>query len=98
VRTISIPRGGTAGFLRLPLLLPEGMATFESQHRARTLGIAPTYPTILPRLPQLTRHRVDSSTEFPGATALVAQLITLPTHSLVSPGDVDEIVRLLRAI
>jgi dTDP-4-amino-4,6-dideoxygalactose transaminase len=97
-RTISIPADGIAGFLRFPLILPEGMASFPSEERARMLGIAPTYPAILPLLPQMARSRTDSATLFPGASALVAQLITLPTHSLVSSRDVDDIFRLLRAI
>jgi dTDP-4-amino-4,6-dideoxygalactose transaminase len=98
VQTISIPANGIAGFLRLPLILPEGMASFRSQDRARMLGIAPTYPAILPRLPQIAKRRIDSSTLFPGASSLVTQLITLPTHSLVSLRDVDAISRLLRMI
>lgn len=98
VRTVSILADGVAGFLRLPLILPNGMASFRSQDRARILGIAPTYPEILPRLPQIARRRVDSATSFPGANALVTQLITLPTHSLISLRDVDDIALLLRTI
>jgi len=98
VGTISIPPEGTAGFLRLPLLLPRGMSSFRSQDRARMLGIATTYPAILPRLPEMSGRLTDSTALFPGASALVAQLITLPTHSQVTMRDVSEILQLLRAI
>jgi perosamine synthetase len=98
VRTISIPPSSTAGFLRFPLRLPRGMASFRSEERARMLGIAATYPAILPQLPQIAGRRVDSGSVFPGAAELVDQLITLPTHSFVSMRDVEDILRLLRAI
>jgi dTDP-4-amino-4,6-dideoxygalactose transaminase len=98
VRTISIPLNSTAGFLRFPLRLPRGMASLRSEERARMLGIASTYPAILPQLPQIAGRRVDSRSVFPGATKLVEQLITLPTHSFVSMRDVEDILRLLRAI
>jgi dTDP-4-amino-4,6-dideoxygalactose transaminase len=70
------------------------MATFGDQGRAFRLGIAPSYPRSLSDLPQVASF-VDRPTHgLPGADTLVRELVTLPTHSLLTVGDVEEIRRM----
>jgi len=45
-------------------------------------------------LPQV-RHRLVRAGRWPGAEELVRQLVTLPTHSLVSAADREDLLRLL---
>jgi hypothetical protein len=41
------------------------------------------------------RARLRQTGGYPGAVALSRELLTLPTHSLVTPADVDAIMTLL---
>lgn len=97
IRPVSPPERGRASYLRLPVLTERGTDGFPSEAAAEKLGVAPAYPETLPRLPQLARRVVDSSGPHPGARELVRRLITLPTHSRVSPDDRQAILRLLNS-
>ncbi len=83
---------GTPSFLRLPVLAPGGR--FRSG-AARDRGIMPGYPITLPQLPPLASALSSGSAErgrrYPGAERLVGQLVTLPTHSLVSEAELDRL-------
>jgi len=94
IRAIMPPRAGTPGFLRLPVRLPRGLDGFADPVLARRLGVAAGYPRTLAALPSLRRRLVRAG-RWPGAEDLVRELVTLPTHSLVSEGDRDGLVRLL---
>jgi dTDP-4-amino-4,6-dideoxygalactose transaminase len=98
VRIIQVQRGACAGYLRLPVRLPRGMATFNSPSRALALGIAPSYPRALSELPQLAVISESTETSWPGAQTLVRELVTLPTHSRLRPGDAEEISEVLRSV
>jgi dTDP-4-amino-4,6-dideoxygalactose transaminase len=92
-RAITPPTGGTPGFLRLPVRLQRGLDGFTDPVLARRLGVAAGYPSTLAALPPLQRHLARAG-RWPGAEELVRELVTLPTHSLVSEGDRDRLVRL----
>ena len=74
------------GYLRLPVLLPDGISGFPSVRRANALGIARGYPAPLMDLAPLQPFHVGAASAFPGAERLVQELVTLPTHSLMREG------------
>jgi dTDP-4-amino-4,6-dideoxygalactose transaminase len=96
LKSISIVSGATAGYLRLPVRAPKGMRSFERPSAAITQGIAPSYPSVLAELPQLAGQRDDTRGEFAGARTLVKELLTLPTHSLLTPADIAAIKETVR--
>jgi dTDP-4-amino-4,6-dideoxygalactose transaminase len=85
--------GATPGWLRLPLV-----AANPARGRspaARRLGIAPGYPQSLADLESFgPRARVEGET-YPGARRLAANLLTLPTHSRLSAGDLRAVIEFL---
>jgi dTDP-4-amino-4,6-dideoxygalactose transaminase len=90
---IEVPAGWTAGYMRLPLLVPASADGLPSA--AIELGAARSYPTPLSTLPALTRQLVVGEKAWPGAVRLARELITLPTHSRLT---VAERRRLLEVI
>jgi dTDP-4-amino-4,6-dideoxygalactose transaminase len=95
LRVIDPPARATAGFLRFPtrVLGPDEHRRLLLE-RGRRLGIAPTYPSTLAQVPALRTHIMESNAPTPGADTLVRQLITLPTHSLLSAEDRQSILSL----
>jgi len=94
-RAVAPPRAGTPGFLRLPLRVPNGLAGLPDPRLARRLGVTPGYPTTLAALIPVRERLTRASGRWPGAEELVRQLVTLPTHSLVSAAERDALVRLV---
>ncbi len=95
---VSIPSGCVAGYLRYPLAPAAGMRAFRSPERAARLGAAASYPRPLPRLEQLARLHADraaATTPWPGAEALAARLVTLPTHGLMREEEREALVDML---
>jgi len=97
VRAVTAPRDGTPGFLRLPLRLSRGIAGFADARLALRCGVAPGYPTTLAALAPVREGMTRAPGRWPGAEDLARQLVTLPTHSLVSDGERDALVRLLES-
>jgi len=88
--------GGQPGYLRLPVRVAAGLRTLPDPERAEQLGVARSYPTPLSALPVVQARLVPSARGgrgWPGAAELVRTLITLPTHSLLSPRDLDQLTR-----
>jgi dTDP-4-amino-4,6-dideoxygalactose transaminase len=83
-RTIGVPAGARAGYLRLPLRLQRA-SSFSHRLSAR-LGIARGYPSTLAELPAV-RSYLRPSGPLPGANALVRELVTLATHNLTTHRD-----------
>jgi len=83
---IRAPTGGEAGYLRFPLLVPLGMGGIPDADAARARGVMPGYPRALPDLPA-SRARFVAGPPTPGATRLVRELVTLPTHGLLTSRD-----------
>ncbi|MFL5542640.1 MAG: DegT/DnrJ/EryC1/StrS family aminotransferase [Longimicrobiaceae bacterium] len=84
-RVFAPPAGCEAGWLRLPVL-GRGGRRAETK-AARALGIMPGYPRALCDLPGFAARCVNGGDDFPGARELAGSLYTLPTHSLLSEGD-----------
>jgi len=84
-----------AGFLRLAVRLPRGLAGFRDATRALSLGIAPSYPSVLGAVPQIRRRLEAGRHHWPGGEELSRSLFTAPTHSLLSVAERNELVRLL---
>ena len=83
------------GYLRLPVRLREGMASFADPGRATRLGVAGGYPTSLAALPAVRERLALPRGDWPGADQLVRTLVTLPTHSRVDAATKNELVRLV---
>jgi dTDP-4-amino-4,6-dideoxygalactose transaminase len=94
---ISIPKAGTAGYLRFPLRVRGGLAGLSDPRRALTLGAAPGYPSILAALSALHPRLVNREDRWPGAEALVRDLMTFPTHSRLTPTERAALGKLLES-
>jgi dTDP-4-amino-4,6-dideoxygalactose transaminase len=96
VSAIEVLDAATPGYLRLPVRLPGGLRAFPDRARALQLGIAPSYPLALPYLPQIRGLAASAGPRaWPGADELARSLVTLPTHSLLTPRQESEIASLL---
>jgi perosamine synthetase len=84
----------TPGYLRLAGRLKGGMDRFRNRRDAERLGIAASYPMLLRELPGL-RGRIVADRANVGAEELVSDLITLPTHSLLTKSDLQAIVAIV---
>lgn len=98
VRLIPAHRDGSAGYLRLPIKLSRGIASFESPAQALGLGIAPGYERTLAELPQVAARVQMREHTWPGAQALVRELVTLPTHSRLQPRELLKVTDRLARI
>jgi dTDP-4-amino-4,6-dideoxygalactose transaminase len=92
------PSYADAGFLRLPVRVPDPSPAWE--RTARRLGVVRGYPLALPDVDELrsnlaTHPLGGAPFPLPGARLLAAQLFTVPTHSLLERGDLERIDRLL---
>jgi dTDP-4-amino-4,6-dideoxygalactose transaminase len=88
--------GGAHPYLRLPFLL---QSSTEKQKlyalsRARGLGLSPAYPTPVSEIPGV--RLAAEGQQFPSARRVAANLMTIPTHHLVSRQDRQAIAELCR--
>ena len=97
VRPIQVIPDALPGYIRLPLRLQKGMAGFKAPTAAARLGVAPAYPTTLAALPQLGIYLRGVDGRWPGAEELARTLVTVPTHSLASKAEAEEVLRLLNS-
>ena len=81
------PAGAVAGYLRLPAIATPATRAAAVSLEARTLGIMPGYLRALCDLRGFGKRVVNKGDGFPAARTLAERLITLPTHSLLSEGD-----------
>jgi perosamine synthetase len=88
-----IPAGSQPGYLRFPLRMRRGMAGFPFD--PRPLGIACGYPATLASLPAVQRRLEREPASFKGAEELVRTLVTLPTHSGITPRERERMLHLL---
>lgn len=96
IRAVRPPAGSVPGYLRLPLLIRGGENGLPDARKSTRLGICSGYPATLGSLADV-RQRMDSRAcaNWPGAEELVRDLVTLPTHSLVTSRERDAQVQLL---
>lgn len=98
VTLVRAPADAGSGYLRFPVLIRGSARVAALGSRARRLGVAASYPSILPSLPATRRlAAVQSEAAYPGAEALVQGLFTLPTHSRLTRPEREAIIRLLLA-
>lgn len=95
IRMISVDPDASPGYLRLPLRLSGGWRSIGADGRASRLGLAPSYPMVLRDVSALASQLAGVERSYPGAEALVAELVTAPTHSLVRGSEHDAIVAFL---
>jgi dTDP-4-amino-4,6-dideoxygalactose transaminase len=82
------------GALRLPVLVSP-RARAELLARGRRLGLMPGYPQPLSGLEALQPF-IAAREPMPGAEALAAALVTVPTHSLLTEADLRHIAAVFR--
>jgi dTDP-4-amino-4,6-dideoxygalactose transaminase len=82
VGSIRVARHAAPGYLRFPVLDRGGAA----REAGRALGVLPSYPRGLARLEPL-KGLLAGADPTPGSDVLAARLLTLPTHSRLSPSD-----------
>jgi perosamine synthetase len=99
VRGVTAVSGSVPGHLRFPVRLARGVDGFGDARLAARLGITPGYPSTLAALPavQDQLNPIPGSAGCRGAEELVRTLVTLPTHSLVTPADREAILNMLGA-
>lgn len=91
--TAEPPEGGTAGYLRLPVLATTADAARRlGSVTARRLGIMPSYPRPLHRLPGFEAR---TSGPLPGAEHLASRLFTAPVHGRLQRSALGDIRRVL---
>ncbi|MBD0320315.1 MAG: DegT/DnrJ/EryC1/StrS aminotransferase family protein [Gemmatimonadetes bacterium] len=90
VQPVALPSKGSAGFLRFPLRMVHGIAGFSRS--PASLGVAAAYPTTLAALPQVRSRLANQHERLPGSEELARQLVTLPTHSQLTPAERDRLV------
>jgi dTDP-4-amino-4,6-dideoxygalactose transaminase len=96
VRTLPIAAESVAGYLRLPVRVTGGSSGLESWRNARALGVAESYPSTLADLAQVARRLCGPDHKWQGSELLVRELVTLPTHSRVTPEEISRVADLLR--
>ena len=84
------------GWLRLPLLAGAGRRAASSNGSASRRGVMPGYPAVLGTLRGFKARVVNREERFPGATALVERLVTLPTHGMLVEEDLERLEAWLR--
>ena len=89
--------GATPGYLRLPLRLADGLAGFPHRRAVTRLGVARSYPSILPRIPRVRQSVDDAAGVWPGGEELVRTLCTAPTHSLLTGDERSQLIQQLQA-
>ncbi len=92
VRQYAEPAGAESSWLRFPVLAGSARSLLDDD--ARRLGVMPGYVKTLAALP-VAAGRLARRGEWPGANVLASRLRTLPTHSLLRPGDFAAIVELI---
>ena len=90
VQPVAVPRDGDGGYLRFPVLVRDRLTPLATEWAA-TLGVVPTYPKALPRLPELKAQLRASDDRCDGAEHLTRSLLTLPTHWQVTTSDRERI-------
>src|SRR2546428_6257427 len=101
VEGIEVPRpieGAHPVYLRFPIL------TRDERHRAgllrrfREAGIvaSPSYPTAIGDIPGIAQYLAPDQAPCPGARSIATRILTLPTHSGVTPRDLEVMVRIIR--
>jgi dTDP-4-amino-4,6-dideoxygalactose transaminase len=98
LQVVSPQPGAMPNYLRLPVLTPPGTRSIFCDRHAARLGIAPSYPRPLSKLPVFAPRCGNAGETFSGALELALRLCTLPTHSWLSNQDLAEVVSWIQTV
>jgi len=84
---------------RLPVIAPGRQKRDEAVRLLRRIGISasPMYPSPITAIDGMTGHLVISGDDYKGAQVVAGRLLTVPTHSFMTAGDIDKVVTCLSA-
>ncbi len=91
--TIGVGPAAAPGYLRLPVLKPLGELPGDQLAAGAKLGVVPSYPTTLLQVPAFRDVADRLDRPMPGAEELARRLLTFPTHSMVTAGDLERLER-----
>ncbi|HEY4130218.1 MAG TPA: DegT/DnrJ/EryC1/StrS family aminotransferase [Gemmatimonadaceae bacterium] len=94
----SVVRGGEAGYMRLPMLIPTDRGAPARNELARKVGMVASYPKTLAELPAVRQRLVSPERSYPGAERLSREVVTLPTHSRLDERDRATILEVLARV
>ncbi|MET0067932.1 MAG: DegT/DnrJ/EryC1/StrS family aminotransferase [Candidatus Thiodiazotropha sp.] len=84
-------------YLRYPVLVRDAQCRAHLLESCRHLGVSASYPKALSQLVEI-RHSLVGEPTCPGAEAVAAQVVTLPTHAYVRSRDRADIIKCLQEI
>jgi len=92
------PRGSDPVYLRLPIRASraEARQSLYDDLASRRLGVSRMYPSAITAIRELRPHLAPSVLRCPEAERVAASLLTLPTHPLVAPSDLEAVIACLR--
>lgn len=92
------PADVTSVHPRLALVLdsPERRDRVLLALRRAGLGATASYPRALRDVPEIEPHLAPGTADTPGARAVAARILTLPTHGYVTHADIARAVRIIR--
>ena len=87
-----LPRSNPV-YLRFPLLVmnPQLREKIYSNLNANGIGASTAYPTGIHQIPTAIPYMVNSGDKFPQTDLVASSIVTLPTHPLLTPKDLDRI-------
>lgn len=87
------PPGATAGWLRFPIMVGNGLVSSFRNFRMSRHGVSAGYPSLLCDLPLRVGRMMGSTGTFSGALLLSQNLFALPVHQRVRERDFVEVLR-----
>jgi perosamine synthetase len=89
VRTVAPRPGSTAVYLRLPIFIDDARGRQRTIDALQEAGIGATgsYPASLADVPGLQPHLAGGPVRASGGRMVARQIVTLPTHALVTAAD-----------
>jgi dTDP-4-amino-4,6-dideoxygalactose transaminase len=98
LETIQPVKDAEPVYLRLPFRTSRPEAREQLCHRltARRLGVSRMYPSAITAIPELQTHLATSVQPCPEAERVAASLMTLPTHPLIEPPDLEALIGCLK--
>ena len=99
---VEIPRpvdGASPVYLRFPILTRDGAHRSRLLLRLREAGIgaSASYPSAIGDIPGIESYLARHQEVCPGARAIAARILTLPTHPAVTPRDIEAMVTAVRS-
>ncbi|MCI0353856.1 MAG: DegT/DnrJ/EryC1/StrS family aminotransferase [Acidobacteria bacterium] len=93
------PVGASPIYLRLPLLASDGALRDRALARLKAAGIGASsyYPGAVCDIPGIEAFLAAPGVHFPRAESVARRIVTLPTHPLVEPKDLERMVEILVA-